>query len=357
MHFARFALPLTIVEGTSARKSKKKTDFPFAFCSLIRTFASEMKKMLVLLVSLVVLAACGPSYEETKEQTRQDRIRAAKEDSAALKVAVLPTLDCLPLYVLKEQQLYDTAVVDIRLKAFTAQMDCDTAFMGTSAEGMMSDLVRAHRLALQGYKIRYVASTNTYWLLISNRNARVREIKQIEDKTVAMTRWSATDLLTDRVVDSAKVKDEHVYRVQVNDVHVRQQMLQNSVLDVLWMTEPQATKALMDKNLVLSDSRRMGYRLGALVFRQDKVRTYERRVQMDEFVKAYNRACDSINKYGVGSYKDLIVRYCNVEGAVVDSLPRNLRFEHAVGPLQSDMEKVGKWLNNKGEGIKVKGGR
>ena len=304
-------------------------------------------KILFVIMSAVVLVACGPSYEETKEQTRQDRIRAAKEDSAALKIAVLPTLDCLPLYVLKEQQLYDTTVVDIRLKPFTAQMDCDTAFIGTSAEGMMSDLVRAQHLASRGYKIRYVASTNTCWLLISNRNARVREMKQIEDKTVAMTRFSATDMLTDRVVDSTKVKDEHVYRVQVNDVHVRQQMLQNSVLDVLWMTEPQATQALMDRNLILTDSRCLGLKLGALVFRQEKVRTYERRVQMDEFVKAYNRACDSINKYGIGNYKDLIVRYCNVDGAVVDSLPRNLRFEHAAGPLQSDMEKVEKWLKGK----------
>ncbi|MBQ8655668.1 MAG: ABC transporter substrate-binding protein [Prevotella sp.] len=305
-----------------------------------------MMRKICFLIAATLLIGCGQSYEETKKQTRLQRIRAAKEDSAALKIAVLPTLDGLPLFVLKELQLYDTAVVDIRLKRFTAQMDCDTALMGTAAEGMMSDLVRSQRLAARGYKMRYMASMNTCWQLISNRNARVRELKQMEDKTVAMTRYSATDLLTDLIVDSAHVKSEHVYRVQVNDVNVRLKMLQNNVLDLLWLTEPQATAAKKDGRK-LTDTRQLGLQLGVIVFRQDKVRTLERRNQMEELSKAYDRACDSINKYGIGHYRDIIVNYCGVDAALVDSLPADMKFRHAGGPLQRDMERVDKWLKSR----------
>jgi len=41
--FARLFVPLTSVESTFARKSKRKTRFPFAFCSLIRTFAAQKR--------------------------------------------------------------------------------------------------------------------------------------------------------------------------------------------------------------------------------------------------------------------------------------------------------------------------
>ena len=48
---------------------------------------------------LLVLVGCGMSYEETKRLKHERQQQALREDSAALKVAVLPTLDCLPLFV------------------------------------------------------------------------------------------------------------------------------------------------------------------------------------------------------------------------------------------------------------------
>ena len=73
-----------------------------------------MRKLLLLLTGFLLLASCGESYEETKRVSRQNRLRLAREDSAALKIAVLPTLECLPLYVAKELMLFDTAVVYLK---------------------------------------------------------------------------------------------------------------------------------------------------------------------------------------------------------------------------------------------------
>ena len=73
-----------------------------------------MKKLFIGIIALLVLVGCGQSYEETKRLTREQRLRMWREDSAALKIAVMPTLDCLPVFVAKERQMFDTAV-DIRL--------------------------------------------------------------------------------------------------------------------------------------------------------------------------------------------------------------------------------------------------
>ena len=54
-----------------------------------------MKKMFSVMVCLLLLAACGQSYEETKRISRQNRLEAMRKDSAALKVAVMPTLAAL----------------------------------------------------------------------------------------------------------------------------------------------------------------------------------------------------------------------------------------------------------------------
>ena len=99
-----------------------------------------MKKLIPIIIALVLLAACGQSYEETKRITREQRREAWRKDSAALKIAVMPTLDCLPLFVAQEYELFDTVNGGVRLKLYNAQMDCDTAVLRGRVEGAVTDL-------------------------------------------------------------------------------------------------------------------------------------------------------------------------------------------------------------------------
>ena len=296
---------------------------------------------------LLLLAACGQSYEETKRVTRQQRREAMQKDSAALKIAVMPTLDCLPMYVAAYHELFDTLRGGVRLKFYTAQMDCDTALERGRVEGAISDLVRAIRMDRRGTKIRYVAATNTSWQLVTNRNARIHQLKQLDDKMIAMTRFSATDMLTDRVTDSVKLKAERVFKVQINDVNVRLLMLQNNEMDALWLTEPQATVARLLKNSVIYDTQKEDIWLGVLAFREKEMRRQARSMQLDLFINAYNQACDSINKYGVRHYRNILVERYKLKPNMVDSLPNNIKYVHARGPREKDVELAEKWLKKK----------
>ena len=324
-----------------------------------------MKHLIYIIISVLLVTACGKSYEETKREAAENRREAMRKDSAALKVAVLPTLDCLPLYVAEYYQLFDTINGGVRLKRFMAQMDCDTAMERGRVEGTVTDLVRAIRMQQRGTKLRYVTVTNAYWQLITNRNARIHQLKQLDDKMVAMTRFSFTDMLTDRVVDSVKLKQERVFKVQINDVNVRMQMLQNNEMDALWMTEPQASIARLMKHPVIFDSRTTKIQPGVLAFREKEMRHPERSKQLQLFVKAYNQACDSINRNGFKRYRDIIVKECKVRKEWVDSLPdvKQNPYVYMQGPRQEDVARIEKWLgvkvekkaDTKGAKPKVKG--
>ena len=305
-----------------------------------------MKKLVPIITALLFLVACGQSYEETKRITREQRREAMRKDSAALKVAVMPTLDCLPLYVAQYYQLFDTLNGGVRLKFYNAQMDCDTAMLRGRVEGVVTDLVRAKRMEEQGLKMRYVAATNAYWQLVTNRNARIKQLKQLDDKMVAMTRFSATDMLTNRVIDSVKLDHDRVFRVQINDIDVRLLMLQNNEMDAMWLPEPQATAARLMKHPVVYDTRKQDLQLGVLAFRDKEMRRPERAKQLELLVKAWNAACDHINEHGVLHYKKLIVEKMKVRPQVADSLPKNLKFQHVMAPREQDVEIAQKAIKN-----------
>ena len=300
----------------------------------------------IVMTGLLVLAGCGQSYEETKRLSREQRKKLAREDSAALKIAVMPTLDCLPLFIAKDHHLFDT-IVDIRLKHYTAQMDCDTAMMRGRVEGVVTDLVRAERMIHSGTPMKYVASTNAYWLLISNRKQRITQLKHLDDKMLAMTRYSVTDFLGDLAVDSAKLKTERVFRIQINDVNIRLKMLENNEMDALFLTEPQATQALLGKHKILLDTRQEDIRMGVIAFRTKGMDDQNRKKQMEVFLKGYNAACDSINKFGVRHYKDVIRKYYSVSEPALKQLPDSLKYNHAEAPRQKDIERAQQWLSKK----------
>ena len=282
---------------------------------------------------MLLVIGCGQSYEEQQRISRAERIRLAKEDSAALKIAVAPTMDCLPLYVAKDEMLFDTAKADIRLKFFTSHIDGEAALLKGRVEGMVSDLVRCERVKSLNIPLRYVTSTNLSWQFFANRKSRIKSVSQLGDKLVAMTRFSALDMFTDRLVDSAKIKSDFVLRIQINDPSVRFQMLQK------------ATGARMYKNPVLADTEKMDIRMGVIAFRGN-ILDGNRQKQLEEFVAGYNRAVDEINKNGVKHYAGIIKKYMKVDGRVVSRLP-DITFKKMEPPRLKDVEMASEYWKKK----------
>lgn len=294
---------------------------------------------LIALFAVFMLAtACHDTAEEKKQRNKEEREKAQREWRAAFKVAIMPTLDCLPVVIAYERKLCDSTKIDLRPCMYRAQMDCDTALLNKRVQGSVSDLVRTERLKKKGLALTYPIATNTYWQLFTNKKQRVKSLSQLSDKMVAMTRYSATDRLTDMAVQQGKPKYT-VFRIQINDVPLRLNMLLNNSMDAMWLPEPQATVARMKGHPMLFNSENEALHWGVFAFLSEEVGKDVRSRQLQEFIRGYNAACDSINRFGLPHYGDLIVKYCQVPQETVAKLPK-LKFQHAEPPRDSDVQKA-----------------
>ena len=286
----------------------------------------------LLILAVLTLVGCGKSDKELQAERQAQKVAEREAYQKAYKIAVMPTMDCLPAYLLKDSLLYDTAKVDIRLCRFNAQMDCDTAMIGGSVQAAFSDLVRTERLKHRNKVLmHYLTDTNLNWQLIADKDSKLKQLSDLSDKIVAMTRFSGTDLLTDMAVKKAKPKYQ-VFRVQVNDVLVRLAMLQNHEIDAYWFAEPQITKALSADNNSLFNSEDAGVHLGVVAI-MDKVR---RQDEEAAFAAAYDKAVEQINKNGVKYYSALIQKYMKVDESVVRALP-DIKYTKIGPPRKADL--------------------
>ena len=286
----------------------------------------------LLILAVLAFVSCGKSDKELQAERQAQKLAERAAYQKAYKIAVMPTMDCLPVYLLKDSLLYDTAKVDIRLCRFNAQMDCDTAMIGGSVQAAFSDLVRTERLKHRNKVLmHYLTDTNLNWQLIADKDSKLKQLSDLSDKIVAMTRFSGTDLLTDMAVKKAKPKYQ-VFRVQVNDVLVRLAMLQNHEIDAYWFAEPQITKALSADNNSLFNSEDAGVHLGVVAI-MDKVR---RQDEEAAFAAAYDKAVEQINKNGVKYYSALIQKYMKVDESVVRALP-DIKYTKIGPPRKADL--------------------
>lgn len=319
------------------------TELPF-FITTNRIM--NIKNIFLSVVLALALAGCGQSEDEAKRISAQERARLHTLDSLAFKVGVLPTLDCLPVYVAAEEHLFDSLGVDIRLRHYDARIDCDAAISAGKLQAAFTDVVSGQRMIGQGVPVKYVTATSAYWKLVSNRLSRIRHIRQMKDKMMAITRYSATDMLGDYAVDSAGIASDNVFRIQINDPGIRLGMLLNNEMDAMLLSEPHATAALTRKHVLLMDSRDKDLWLGAVVMRVYPKADKHRGKQAEAFVKAYDKACDMINRNGVGHYAEIICKYCKVDEKTVASLPE-IKYRHASLPREKDLEAADRWLKNK----------
>lgn len=257
---------------------------------------------------------------------------AAEEEDSTMRLAYVPSLDALPVFVAVERGLFAADSLDVALVEFASHLDIDTALIGGSVDGALTDIIRTAQLRKKdSLRLVPVTSTEASWTLVACRSTRINRLQQFGDKTVAMTRFSATDYLTDKVFAGVKTAAP-TFKVQINDVELRLKMLLNNELDGAWLPEPYAVRALAAGHKEIVPAAKYNEKLGVLVLRQAFTRKKEHALAAERLARAYSMACDTINKYGVRAFAGELKKYCSLDSATINRLPETKYSRAALPP-------------------------
>ncbi|MCD8282938.1 MAG: ABC transporter substrate-binding protein [Prevotella sp.] len=302
-----------------------------------------MRKTAVLALVAVVLSvvcACRKGQEagsaDTGDTLRQD---------TSIRIAYVPALDALPFFVAAERGLFAAEGLSVELDSYSADLDIDTALAGGSADGAFTDLVRTAQLRRKdSLRLELLTGTERQWRLFTSRSARLNRLVQFGDKIVAMTRFSATDYLTDRTFAGVKTSAP-VFKVQINDVELRLRMLQNNELDAAWLPEPYATRAvMMGQKEIPGAGGKNGRKLGVLALRKAFADRKENAGAAEKLCRVYSMACDTINKYGLRGCSRELMKYCLLDSAAINRLPE-ITFVRAGRPADELINETRNYLN------------
>ena len=255
-----------------------------------------MKRILYIILPFVIagLFSCNDSKDDS----------VVEYDSTALHVALVPTMDNLPLYYAKETGIYDSLGLNIELLTYSSAMDCDTAFTNGEADGVVSDIVKANIWRSRGDSVKVVMRTDLNLFLMSTHSSRIKSVNNIKEKIMAITRNSALDYMADKVMEHIKLPLLQLNKPQINDIALRCKMTNQNQYDGAFLPEPYAMEAENNgAHRLISSSELIG-NLSAVIFHDSIVA--KRNDDIHKLVEGYDIAVNRLNALNERGDKDMI---------------------------------------------------
>jgi NitT/TauT family transport system substrate-binding protein len=282
-----------------------------------------------------MLASCSQRQEATQFQADSTGI-----DTTVLCVAVMPAMSCLPVYYAEKTGLADSLGLEMQLLRYQAQMDIDTAIINGYADIAFTDLIRCARLSKQ-VDLAPIASCDEPLSLISLKTKRVKQVNQMKEQMIAVSRLSATDYWCDRVLDSTRTSYDDIYRPQINDVWLRAEMLRQGLIDAAIMGEPFATWMTMLGHKRLFESRGKQPQLYAWAA------STATKQQQKAFLNVLKEATTRLSKPSEATLlRDILKQEYQLPPALVDTLELQ-RVKQATTVRESDITAAQDWLKRK----------
>ena len=292
------------------------------------------KHSLLAIIATIMLASCSHKQEATQFEADSTSI-----DTTVMRIAVMPAMNCLPVYYAEKTGLADSLSVEMKLLRYQAQMDIDTAIVNKHVDIAYTDLIRCTRLSKQ-VNLTPIASCDETISLISLKTKRVKQVNQMKEQMIAVSRLSATDYWTDRLLDSTRTSYDDIYRPQVNDVWLRAEMLRQGLIDAAMMGEPYATWMTMLGHKRLFQSKGKQPRLYAWAARSSVSKR-----QQKAFLDLLKEATDRMSKESEAEIlRDILKQEYALPADIADSLKLPLP-KSPSDISQSDVEEAEKWLN------------
>ncbi len=193
------------------------------------------KSVIVLVLFAVLLSACGGA--------------APAQEDPTLKIAVLPILDALPMYVADAQGYFKDAGLKVEFVPVASAAERDQVMQSGQVDGMINDLTStvlynkdAQKIAVVRFARTASADKPQFSLLVS-KDSGITTPAQLKGIEIGISQNTVIDYLTQRILENAGLTADEIKSINVPAIPDRLQLLNEGKLKAAVLPEPAATLA------------------------------------------------------------------------------------------------------------------
>ena len=313
-----------------------------------------MKKRLmtlVMLVAMLLLAACGNADEKNNETTDTEKDPNKQTENTALEasgeeftIGILAAESGIPIILAKEKGFFEEEGVNVSIKSFSSPMDRNVAVQAKELDATIGDVMTEASFKENGINMKITSDISEDFKILSSPKSGITEMAQLDGKKVSLV----PNFILEYIMDEFAKKDDFTYEiVEIQSFSGRAEALLQDQIDGVVFTEPQASMLVQQGAHLLGGSREAGIKGGTIQFMDEMIQSKPGDIKA--FYRAYNKAVDYMNETDPSEYSDILSHYQFPEqmSGYLSSIEQD--FQHAAPIAQDQFDSIITWTKEKGQ--------
>ncbi|MCL4528365.1 MAG: ABC transporter substrate-binding protein [Chloroflexi bacterium] len=245
--------------------------------------------IILLAASLsLALAGCAP---------------AAASTSAApvtLKIAVLPIIDTLPMYVAQQEGLFAKHGVNVEFVPVASAPARDQLIAAGQADGMINETISTflfNKDKVQVQIVRYALRPTEgagHFFILASANSGITSPADLKNVEIGVSQGTVIEYVTDRLLEGEGLTSDQIKTTSVPNLSDRMALLASDQLKAGVLPDPfGALAAQQGASIVLDDSKHPEYGFSVISFRKDVIDKNPEAIR--GFLAAIEEATDMLN--------------------------------------------------------------
>lgn len=299
---------------------------------------------ILILTTILTLSACA-SQNNTPAMDEQQ-----PAEKVTLKIAALPIIDAMPLYVAQKQGYFAENNIEVEFIPVGAAAERDQLIAAGQADGMINDLLSValynkQNVTVQTVGFARVADSNTaMYRVLAAKDSGISTPADLVNVPIGISQGTVIDYVTSRLLEKEGLQPDQIQSVAVPKIPDRLALLGKGEVKAATLPEPFGTIALdAGAVLVVDDSKHPEYGYSVISFRKTVIDEHPEAIK--GFMAAFFKASAEINK-SPDSYRALLGEYKLVPEALQAAYPIP-PFPTASIPSEAQWKDVVDWAKSR----------
>jgi NitT/TauT family transport system substrate-binding protein len=293
------------------------------------------KRILGILFSLLILlSACAP-----------------RPETRTLKIAVLPIIDTLPMYVAQQEGLFAKHGVDVEFIPVASAPERDQLIAAGGADGTINETLAVmlfNKEKVQMQAVRYAlrpTEGNGHFFILASAQSGISEIDGLKGVEIGVSQGTVIEYVTERLLQADGFSSSEIKTVAVPKIPDRMALLASGELNAGVMPDPLASLVVSQGGVVVTDdSSHPEYGFSVISFRKEVIDTNPKAIK--GFLAAIEEATGLLNAESA-KYKNVLSEQKLVPPPLLGAYQAPV-FPSAGVPTTDEWNDALNWLKEKG---------
>jgi NitT/TauT family transport system substrate-binding protein len=269
----------------------------------------------------------------------------------ALKIAVLPILDTLPMYVAQKEGLFAKHGVAVEFIPVASAAERDQIIIASQADGMINDpvstaLYNKDQIQVQTVLNAQVATPEqAMFRILSAPRSNITIANDLKGVEIGVSQGTVIEYITDRLLQAEGLAAEEIKNIAVPKISDRMALLSSGELKAATLPEPLSSLAAQQgATVIVDDTKHPEYSYSTITFRKEVIDQNPEAIRA--FLAAIEEAMALINA-NPEPYSSLLSEQKLVPEPLAGSF-KTPTFSAASVPSEAQWADVLAWLKSKG---------